>query len=154
MAVFLKFHEAKLRNTILASFPSAIISLNCTKKHGNYSIKMVSVITGRASSFLVFLEFSKTKQRGGGTKQKQQIINLLKVITFSKEEWAKETIIHDLYFFQLWVPMLLEHQVWMISIVANVSEYSSCIILQTCSSFFFCHQGQPDLFASDHLIQS
>ena len=29
-------------------------------------------ITGRASSFLVFLEFSKTKQRGGGTEQQQQ----------------------------------------------------------------------------------
>ena len=29
---------------------------------------------------------------------------------------------HDLYFFQLWVSMLLEHQVWMISIVANFSE--------------------------------
>ena len=29
-------------------------------------------ITGRASSFLVFLEFSKTKQRGGGTEQQRQ----------------------------------------------------------------------------------
>ena len=34
--------------------------------------KMVP-ITGRASSFLVFMEFSKTKQRGGGTEQQQQI---------------------------------------------------------------------------------
>ena len=49
-----------------------------------YTRKMVP-IAGRASSFLVFLEFSKTKQRGGGTKQKQQIINLLKVITFSRD---------------------------------------------------------------------
>ena len=30
-------------------------------------------ITGRGSSFLVLLEFSKTKQRGGGTEQQQQI---------------------------------------------------------------------------------
>ena len=36
-----------------------------------YTRKMVP-ITGRASSFLVFLEFSKTKQRGGGTEQQQQ----------------------------------------------------------------------------------
>ena len=39
-----------------------------------------------------------------------------------QEEWEKQTIYHDLYFFQLWVSMLLEHQVWMISIVANFSE--------------------------------
>ena len=39
-----------------------------------------------------------------------------------QEEWKKQTIYHDLYFFQLWVSMLLEHQVWMISIVANFSE--------------------------------
>ena len=30
------------------------------------------------------------------------------------EEWEKQTIIHDLFFFQLWVPMLLELQIWMI----------------------------------------
>ena len=29
-----------------------------------------------------------------------------------------------------------------------------CIILQSCSSFFFCLNGQPELFASDHLLQS
>ena len=29
-------------------------------------------ITGRASSFLVVLEFSKSKQWGGGTEQQQQ----------------------------------------------------------------------------------
>ena len=39
-----------------------------------------------------------------------------------QEEWEKQTIYHDLYFFQLWVSMLLEHQVWMISTVANFSE--------------------------------
>ena len=31
---------------------------------------------------------------------------------------------------------------------------NSCIILQSCSSFFFCLHGQPKLFASDHLLQS
>ena len=30
---------------------------------------------------------------------------------------------------------------------------NSCIILQSCSSFFFCLHGQPELFASDHLLQ-
>ena len=45
------------------------------------------------------------------------IINIIryKLIGTYKEEWEKQKIIHDLYFFQLWVPMLLEHQVWMIS---------------------------------------
>ena len=37
-----------------------------------YTRKMVP-ITGRARSFLLFSEFSKTKQRGGGTEQQQQI---------------------------------------------------------------------------------
>ena len=36
------------------------------------SIRKMVPITGRASSFLVLLEFSKTKQRGGGTEQQQQ----------------------------------------------------------------------------------
>ena len=27
-------------------------------------------------------------------------------------------------------------------------------ILHSCSSFFFCLRGQPELFASDHLLQS
>ena len=35
--------------------------------------------------------------------------------------WEKQKINHDLYFFPLW-SMLLEHQVWMISIVGNFSE--------------------------------
>ena len=36
--------------------------------------------------------------------------------------WEKWTRIHD-YFFQLWVPMLLEHQVWMISYCQIKTEY-------------------------------
>ena len=47
---------------------------------------------------------------------------MYKLLGTYQEEWEKQTINHDLYFFQLWVPMLLEHQVWMISIVANFSE--------------------------------
>ena len=34
-----------------------------------------------------------------------------KLLGTYKEEREKQTIIHDLYFFQLRVPMLLEHQV-------------------------------------------
>ena len=30
----------------------------------------------------------------------------------------------------------------------------SCIILQSCFSFIFCLHGQPELFASDNLLQS
>ena len=74
---------------------------------------------------------------------------MYKLLGTYQEEWEKQTINHDLYFFQLWVSMLLEHQVWMISIVANFSEK-----LLSCSSFFFCLHGQPKLFASDHLLQS
>ena len=29
----------------------------------------------------------------------------IKLLGTYKEEWDKQTIIHDLYFFQLWVPM-------------------------------------------------
>ena len=47
---------------------------------------------------------------------------MYKLLGTYQEEWEKQTINHDLYFFQLWVSMLLEHQVWMISIVANFSE--------------------------------
>ena len=71
---------------------------------------------------------------------------MYKLLGTYQEEWEKQTINHDLYFFQLWVSMLLEHQVWMINIVANFSEklpvFSSCL------------HGQPKLFASDHLLQS
>ena len=74
---------------------------------------------------------------------------MYKLLGTYQEEWEEQTINHDLYFFQLWVSMLLDHQVWMISIVANSSES-----FQSCSSFFFCLHGQPKLFASDHLLQS
>ena len=47
---------------------------------------------------------------------------MYKLLGTYQEEWEKQTIYHDLYFFQLWVSMLIEHQVWMISIVANFSE--------------------------------
>ena len=47
---------------------------------------------------------------------------MYKLLGTYQEEWEKQTINHDLYFFQLLVSMLLEHQVWMISIVANFSE--------------------------------
>ena len=47
---------------------------------------------------------------------------MYKLLGTYQEEWEKQTINHDLYFFQLWVSMLLEHQVWMISIVAKCSE--------------------------------
>ena len=47
---------------------------------------------------------------------------MYKLLGTYQEEWEKQTINRDLYFFQLWVSMLLEHQVWMISIVANFSE--------------------------------
>ena len=47
---------------------------------------------------------------------------MYKLLGTYQEEWEKQTINHDLYFFQLWVSMLTEHQVWMISIVANFSE--------------------------------
>ena len=47
---------------------------------------------------------------------------MYKLLGTYQEEWEKQKISHDLYFFQLWVSMLLEHQVWMISIVANFSE--------------------------------
>ena len=77
---------------------------------------------------------------------------MYKLLGTYQEEWEKQKINHDLYFFQLWVSMLLEHQVWMISIVANFQK--SCIILQSCSFFFFCLHGLPKLFASDHLLQS
>ena len=39
--------------------------------------------------------------------------------------------------------------------LANLSQpFGSCIILQSCASFFFSLHGQPELFASDHLFQS
>ena len=41
----------------------------------------------------------------------QLFIIRYKLVHNYKEEREKQTIIHDLYFFQLWVPMLLEHQV-------------------------------------------
>ena len=47
---------------------------------------------------------------------------MYKLLGTYQEEREKQTINHDLYFFQLWVSMLLEHQVWMISIDANFSE--------------------------------
>ena len=52
-------------------------------------------------------------------------INIIryKLLGTYKEEWEKQTIIHDLYFFQLWVPMLIEHQVWVINLDANFSEW-------------------------------
>ena len=49
------------------------------------------------------------------------VIIKYKLLCTYKEEGEKHTIIHDLYFFQLWVPMLLQHQVK--SIVANFSEW-------------------------------
>ena len=39
------------------------------------------------------------------------IIIMYKLLGTYQEEFEKQTINHDLYFFQLWVPMLLEHQV-------------------------------------------
>ena len=43
---------------------------------------------------------------------KNDTINIRnKLLGTYKEEREKQTIIHDLYFFQLWVPMLLKHQV-------------------------------------------
>ena len=36
---------------------------------------------------------------------------MYKLLGKYQEEWEKQTINHDLYFFQLWVPMLLEHHV-------------------------------------------
>ena len=47
---------------------------------------------------------------------------MYKLLGTYQEEWEKQKINHDLDFFQSWVSMLLEHQVWMISIVANFSE--------------------------------
>ena len=73
---------------------------------------------------------------------------MYKLLGTYQEEWEKQTINHDLYFFQLWVSMLLEHQVWMISIVANFSEELPVLF------FFLLLYGQPKLFASDHLLQS
>ena len=70
---------------------------------------------------------------------------ILKLLGTYQEEWEKQTINHDLYFFQLWVSMLLEHQVWMTSIVANFSEKLPVL-------FFFLLLS-PRL-ASNHLLQS
>ena len=36
---------------------------------------------------------------------------MYKLLGTYQEEREKQTINHDLYLFQLWVPMLLEHQV-------------------------------------------
>ena len=68
---------------------------------------------------------------------------MYKLLGTYQEEWEKQTINHDLYFFQLWVSMLLKHQVWMISIDANFSEKLPVLL-----------HGQPKLFASDQLLQS
>ena len=73
---------------------------------------------------------------------------MYKLLGIYKKEWEKQTI--NLYFFQLWVSMLLEHQVWMICIVANFQK--SCIILQSCSSFFFCLHGQPSAVSRGYLF--
>ena len=74
---------------------------------------------------------------------------MYKLLGTYQEEWEKQTINHDLYFFQLCVSMLLEHQVWMISIVANFSEKLPVLFF-----FLLLFHGQPKLFASDHLLQS
>ena len=79
---------------------------------------------------------------------------MYKLLGTYQEEWEKQTINHDLYFFQLWVSMLIEHQVWMISIVANFSE--KLPVLFFFLLLFFCQSPRPTpkLFASDHLLQS
>ena len=76
------------------------------------------------------------------------LIIMCKLLGTYQEEWEKQTINHDLYLFQL--PMLLEHQVWMISIVANFSEklHHSPVL------FFFLLLSPRPQFASDHLLQS
>ena len=83
---------------------------------------------------------------------------MYKLLGTYQEEWEKQTINHDLYFFQLWVSMLIEHQVWMISIVAeklpvlffflllSVSTANlSCLLATTFSSlrFFFNSLSSP-----------
>ena len=74
---------------------------------------------------------------------------MYKLLGTYQEEWEKQTINHDLYFFQLWVSMLLEHQIWMISIAANFSEKLPVL-------FFFSSVSTANLscFASDHLLHS
>ena len=47
---------------------------------------------------------------------------MYKLLGTYQEELEKQTINHDLFFFQLCVSMLLEHLVWMVNIVANFSE--------------------------------
>ena len=58
------------------------------------------------TSFLVFLEFSKTKQRGEGSEQQQQTYNLPKVKTFStdyKYHLNLTFIIHNKYLSTLYL---------------------------------------------------
>ena len=35
----------------------------------------------------------------------------------------------------------------------QTEQFGSCNILQSCSSFFFCLHGQPELFAIDRILQ-
>ena len=76
----------------------------------SYTRKMVP-ITGQARSFL--LVFKNKIERRGRQNKNNRPINLPNVITVSTDfkYTTQSTINQDLYFFQLWVSMLLEHQV-------------------------------------------
>ena len=68
---------------------------------------------------------------------KKWTINIImyKLLGTYQEDWEKQKINHDLYLFQLWVSMLLEHQVWMISIVCQLfrkaASFSSLVLLSS-----------------------
>ena len=48
-------------------------------------LKKMVPITGRARSFLLFLDFQKHDREEGGQNKNNRPINLLKVITFSTD---------------------------------------------------------------------
>ena len=51
----------------------------------SYATRKMVPITGRASSFLVFLEFQKHNREEGGQNNNNRTTNFPKVITFSTD---------------------------------------------------------------------
>ena len=77
---------------------------------------------------------------------------MYKLLGTYQEEREKQTINHDLYFFQFWVV-----GVYVVR-TSSLNDKHRCQLFRKASSLVLsssvCLHGQPKLFASDHLLQS
>ena len=88
-------------------------------------------ITGRASSFLVFLEFSTKNKRVGGTKHNNRLINLHKVIAQGYNILHRLQVHHLTITFTMHnINNIYEHYIYIHTYIYEFSSQLYCFLLE------------------------